>query len=204
MESAREFFQPCGFQDYVILDGEEGWPNGTMMRYHRLLQEKITTDFLYLIDADMLIVQPIEAEILPPDEDGIVTTLHPGYVGRPGVELPFEDREESACYVPSGSRHRYMCGGFVGGERREFQDLARMIVKRIDQDVERGITPRWHDESALNAALVAYLGYKFFLSPAYCYPADSTFYERCVWTETYQPRIVAADKTPAERALTGR
>jgi hypothetical protein len=204
MESAREFFQPCGRNEYLILDGEEGWPNGTMMRYHRLLQEKITTDFLYLIDADMLMVAPIGAEILPQDEDGIILTLHPGYVGRPGAELPFEDREESACYVPPGQRHRYHCGGFVGGERREFLDLARMVVRRIDEDVSRDIIPRWHDESALNAAAIAYRGYKSFLSPAYCYPADPTFYERVVWTEPYQPRIVAADKTPAERALTGR
>jgi hypothetical protein len=204
MESAREFFQPCGRQEYVVLDGPSGWPDGTLLRYHRLLREKFTSTYLYMVDCDMLCVAPIEAEVLPQDEDGVVLTLHPGYVGKSAEELPFEDRPESASYVPLEKRHHYFAGGFVGGERREFQDLARMVVRRIDEDRVRGITARWNDESGLNAAAVAYRGYKSFLSPAYCHPADSSYYERVVWTEKYQPRILALDKTPEQRALTGR
>jgi Glycosyltransferase family 6 len=204
MESAREFFHPTPQVDYLILDGEEGWPQGTLMRYHRLLREEIKTDYLFMIDADMLCVAPIGSEILHPDEDAIVVTTHPGYVDRPSGELPFENRPESSCYVKFAKRRRYVCGGFVGGERREFQYLAQRVMKRLDEDIARGITPLWNDESALNAAVVAYLGYKRVLSPAYCYPQDSSYYEREIWTERYEPRIVALDKTPAERALTGR
>lgn len=199
MESAREHFRPTRRMEYVILDGEASWPNGTLLRYHRLLQETFKTDYLFMADADMLVVAPVGAEVLDPDQDAITVTTHPGYVGLPGEELPFEDRFESACYVPLQKRYRYICGGFVGGERREFQDLARMIVKRIDQDLAAGIQPRWNDESALNAAITIYGGYKTVLSPSYCYPANPTFYQQHVWKEQYEPKIMAVDKPPEHR-----
>ncbi len=199
MESAREHFHPTARTEYIILDGEAGWPNGTLLRYHRLLRERIETDWLYMIDADMLMVSEIYAEILPPEEFAIVLTEHPGYVDMPAEELPFEDRPESACYVPLEKRRRYYCGGFWGGERLEVFDVARMMVKRIDEDISHGITPRWNDESALNCAVTHYGGYQARLSPAFCFPADPTFYEQHVWTQKYEPRIIAVDKPPEHR-----
>ena len=200
MESAREFFRPCAEMEYLILEGEEGWPRGTMYRYHRLLREKINTDYLFLTDADMLVVGSVGDEILPTSEQpfSVTVTRHPGYVDGHPYPAPFEDRSESSCFVPPEKRGTYWCGGFVGGERGEFQQLARMIVKRIDQDVANDITPRFHDETALNGALRQYLGHRIELSPSYCFPEDSSWYETW-WPERYEPKILALDKTADER-----
>ncbi len=200
MESAREFFHPTPRIELIVLDGFDTWPAGTMMRYHRLLQEKIKTDYLFMVDADMLCVGAIGDEILPSAERqfAITVTQHPGYVGSPPYPPQFEDREESACYLSPEKRGTYFCGGFVGGERGEFQDLARMIVKRIDQDLSNEIVPRWHDESALNCAVRHYYGDRIELSPSYCFPEDSSWYETW-WPERYEPKIQAVDKTHAER-----
>ena len=146
----------------------------------------------------MLCVAPIGNEILPPEEFAIVLTQHPGYVGTPPYPPQFETRPESACYLPPEKRGTYFCGGFVGGECGEFQELARMIVKRIDQDIANEIVPIYHDESALNCAARHHYGYQFQLSPSFCHPQDPSWYETW-WPERYEAKIQAVDKTREER-----
>ena len=62
--SAREFFRPTEEMMYTIIRGDEGWPNGTMMRYHHLLRELPDTDNVFMVDADMLFVAPIGDEVI--------------------------------------------------------------------------------------------------------------------------------------------
>ena len=199
-ESAREFFYPSDRVEFHTIPGEEGWPNGTLMRYHRLLENMPRTDHVFLCDADMLFQGHVGSEILPTSgRPSLVLTLHPGYVGKPAGELPFEDRPDSACYVPPGKRRRYYCGAFVGGDRREFTEFARQIKSRIDHDLANGMTPCWVDESAVNATAVSHIGDKVVLSPAYCHP-DRDDYYLTFWSERYPRLLVALDKTAAERA----
>ena len=199
-ESAREFFRPSDRVEFHMIAGEAGWPAGTLMRYHRLLENMPVTSHVFLIDADMLFCEPVGAEILPTSEQpfALVLTQHPGYVDKPAEELPFEDRPASACYVPLEKRRRYFCGGFIGGERLEFAEFARQVRRRIDQDLDDGITPRWNDESAVNAEAARHIGDKIILSPAYCHPDRDDHYLP-FWPERYARKLVALDKTPAER-----
>lgn len=197
--SARELFAPAADVRFALIPGEEGWPNGTMLRPHRLLATMPATDFVYLCDADMLVENPIGGEILPPDGRGIVATLHPGYLDQPPEALPFETRPESACYVPLERRERYFCGGFWGGSRREVTLTARAVAARIDADLAAGITPVWHDESALNAVLASWGGPHLALDPSYCHPDSDGFYVEHVWGGPLPRRIVALDKNAAER-----
>ena len=64
-------------------------------------------------------------------------------------------------------------GGFVGGRRDLFLELAETIAATIDRDEEAGLVALWHDESHLNRALIdspPFLN----LTPSYCYPDDDS------------------------------
>lgn len=172
------------------LSGRKGWPEATLYRYHVLLENQEhfkSYDHIYLCDADMRFEAPVGDEIFSP----LVATQHPGFVGK--KDLPYEDRPESAAYVRKGTT--YYCGGFVGGERAAFLDLAQGIVSQIEQDDRNGIVARWHDESHLNRQL-ALLPPTRTLPPSYCYPDDDSGYP---WLRGKKRILVALDKTPAER-----
>jgi len=195
MVSAERFFRPSKNMNFVVLKGEEGWPNGTMMRYHRLLENLPATENVFMVDADMLFVDHIGDEVI--SRFGVTATRHPGYVGKPTHELPYERREQSAAYVAPNEGGTYYCGGFIGGKRLAMKVLAQHIVKIIDADATIGTHPEWHDESAINRILATYPP-ETTLTPSYCYPADDSYY-KTFWTESYIPRLVALDKSEDER-----
>jgi hypothetical protein len=197
-ESAREHFHPSDDVRLHLIAGAEGWPNGTMLRAAHLLANWPTTDFVFLCDADMRFEGPVGAEILP-DGDGIVTTLHPGYLDQPPEALPFETRDDSACYVAPELRARYFCGGFWGGAQSAARRLAVSVSTRIAADAARGITPVWHDESALNSAVVHWRGPHLVLDPSYCHPDRDGFYVEHVWRRQLPRLLVALDKSSDER-----
>lgn len=183
-ESAREFFPG----DCHILQGRSGWPDATLYRYHSILEFPFGGyDYIYLCDADMRFEAPIGDEIFSP----LVGTQHPGFVGK--RDLPYETRPESAAFVRRGTT--YYAGGFVGGERRAFLNLAASIAAQIDTDAAAGITAVWHDESHLNCQFALYPP-TVTLSPSYCYPDDASAYP---WLNGTKRILVALDKTPAER-----
>lgn len=199
-ESAAEHFRPADDIELTLIPGAEGWPDGTMLRPHRLLTALPDTDFVFVCDADMRFESLVGPEILPPRGDGIVATLHPGYLGQPAAALPFETRPQSACYVTPAQRQRYFCGGFWGGSRVAVEWFARTVVSRIDHDRARAITPVWHDESALNAALAARGGPELVLDPSYAHPDNDAYYVEHVWRRQLPRRLVALDK-PAEHRV---
>lgn len=197
-ESAREFFAPTLNVELVKLESQPGWPAATMMRYHILSASLPRAHFVYLIDADMRFEANVGPEILPPGGLGITATLHPGYVGKPPRELPFERRFESAAFVSGTEGLTYFCGGFIGGERLAVRLLASKVSAIIDADLARGTHPQWHDESAINRVL-AHEPPTRILDPSYCFPDRSDYYERTVWPIGYERKIVAIDKDAATR-----
>jgi hypothetical protein len=191
LASARKYFMAEGQvePEFMMLQGREGWPAATMERYHVIVEQAdrfAGASHIFHIDADMLFVAPVGLEILAP----LVGTMHPGYVGRRGT---YEERPESAAYVVPHDGNVYYCGGFVGGERAEFLRLAETIRAGVDEDVGNGIVARWHDESHLNRYLVDRPP-DITLSPSYCYPANDREYIRRIWSERYEPKIVALYK----------
>ena len=183
----RYFFADGGADvDLVMLSGRVGWPAATIERYHVIVEnaERLAAaTHVFHLDADMLFVAQVGAEIVAP----LVGTTHPGYVSRRGT---YEERPESAACVAPDEGSVYYCGGFVGGERAEFLQLANAIRTRVDRDAEQGIVARWHDESHLNRYLVDRPP-DLTLSPSYCYPANARGYIRRVWPERYEPKIIA-------------
>jgi hypothetical protein len=193
--TARRYFRPVRRVNTAIIEGDEGWPEGTMFRHHHLLNNFPDSDYVFLIDADMRFEGEVGPEIL---STGITATVHPGYVGMPPECLPFEDRPDSHCYVHDHLRHTYYCGGFVGGQHDDMHVLSSQIALRIDKDEAAQMVPVWHDESALNSIL-AINPPSLTLSPAYCHPDQDGYYRQIVWTEDYPRKIVALDKTSNQR-----
>lgn len=193
MFDSAEAYLDCGLElQTLLLPTRKGrWPAATMFRHHVVLENwyAILGDYVFLVDADMLFVDTVGKEILSWD---ITAVQHPGYVMSPREQRPYERREFSDCYVPPHLGMLYYAGGFVGGTRDAYEELAREITARIDNDVERGVTPVWHDESALNAVLADRLPSRV-LSPSYCFPEDPTWYYT-IWPERFEPKLVALDK----------
>jgi len=195
-ESAEALFTPGARNRFELIAGEEGWPSGTMFRWHRLLENMPCTDYVFLCDADMRCEGPIGPEILSPH---VTVTIHPGFVGVPADELPYERRPASSCRIPPGAGSTYFAGAFVGGPRAEVIRFATAVADLIDQDVRNGVTPVWHDESALNKVASIWSDLHV-LDPSMCYPDDDSEYVKRIWTRPYERKLVALDKAGWERA----
>jgi hypothetical protein len=195
--SAYEFFHPTDEVECLMLYGAEGWPNATMHRPWFLERSfPADSDFVFLVDADMRFEALVGEEILPRNY-GLTATLHPGYVDVNRPDLPYERAKHSACYIPQDAGGRYYCGGFYGGGGQAMRNLCLAISDLVMDDASHGVIPIWHDESALNKCLSIYKP-DVILDPSYCYPEDDTWY-RTFWARTYERKLVALDKTAAQR-----
>jgi hypothetical protein len=194
-ESARRLFRPTDDVEFLTLPGAPGWPAATLYRHHVLAHHlpELRHDFVFLVDADMLVEAPIGPEILAP----LVATRHPGFVRTERGELPYERRPESSARVADDEGVAYYAGGFVGGAREQLLELSQRIAASVDRDEARGVVARWHDESHLNRCLIDTPPF-LTLSPAYCYPDDDAGY-RQEWRERYPRLLVAVDKPERER-----
>ena len=173
------------------------YPDATLLRYHVFcdhLKFLDQYDYLFYSDADMLLVAPVAPEDIL--SDGITATEHPGFVGTIGSP---ETRKESTAYCPKP--RTYFCGGFNGGTKQAFLNMAVNIKWNIKQDQKNGITAVWFDESHTNRYLYDNPPAKI-LSPSFCYPESEYknpggFY-RDIWNRAgrgiIEPKLIALDK----------
>ena len=172
---------------YFVTD-KKGYPNETLFRYQTILKARWKLeefDQIFFADADMLFVAPV-GDIY---SDGLVATLHPGYIGRKGTP---EYRPESMAFC--STNERYFCGGFQGGDAMTYIRAMEEMAQNISIDDRRGITAVWHDESHWNKYLETKVKPKKVLTPSYCYPEG---YEgKWGWAANeYPPILMALDKT---------
>lgn len=150
--------------NYIQVDHRE-WPWMTLGRYkifyenHAVLNRM---DYLYYMDADMIIVKDINDEIL----GDLVVTQHPGYYGTRGTP---EYRQESSAYISPVEKIQYFAGGFNGGKSDEFLKMSLILKNNIEDDYKKGIIAIWHDESHLNKYISTYKNNFKVLTPSYCY-----------------------------------
>lgn len=162
------------------------WPLVTLERYRtisRYREELLEFDYVFHMDADMLVVGEAGDEILPPDPLTLVGTRHPGYPGSP-MDGPFETDRASTAFVDRRKAHAYFTGAFSGGTAAAFLEMAETIAERVDRDRRAGITAIWHDESHLNRYFVD--NPVHVLTPSYCFPDG--------WDLPFDPCILAIQK----------
>jgi histo-blood group ABO system transferase len=148
-----------------------GFPGDTLYRYHYFLkaeQHLKEYDFLFYLDADLLVEFPVGDEII----GDIVAVEHPGFYGK--NDGTFERRVESTAFVEERITFPYFCGGVQGGRTKHYLEACHSIVKNINIDDSNGIVAIWHDESHWNCYL-ANNEPTLILDPRYCYPTDIYF-----------------------------
>lgn len=131
-----------------------GWPYDTMMRFHfmsKIKDELLKYDYIYFFNINMKVLKEIKDEVIPHEEnDFLVGADHPIHSGWPGDRLPYERNKNSEFYIPFGYDGRYYQGCFNGGKSNVFINMCEVLKDKIDNDLSKGIVPKWHDESALN------------------------------------------------------
>lgn len=129
----------------------EPWPYPTLKRFHYFslgLNEIEKSDYSFYIDVDSFFRKKIDLNFLGLENfPGLIGTLHPGYYGTCGTP---ERRIQSTACIPFNCLSNYYCGGFFGGNSKNFIDLIKTLRRNIDEDFSRGIIAVWHDESHLN------------------------------------------------------
>lgn len=169
---------------HIINIEHQPWPYTTLYRYKYFIENSnyfSNIDYLYYCDADMLFVDNVDREIL----GNIVGTIHPGFMGGRGTP---ETNPFSLACIPNERHIVYCAGGFNGGHRNNFLEMARVISNNINIDLANNIIAIWHDESHMNKYYLSYTPDKL-LSPSYCYPES--------WDIPIPKKILALDKNHA-------
>lgn len=171
----------------VIFQEHETWPFMTLKRYemfHKNRRFFEEMDYLFYMDADMIYQGRVGSEILGES----VATVHPGFWNTSRANLPYETNPISTAYVGKDEGDCYFAGGFNGGQREIFLEMAKAIAKNINKDLENGYIAVWHDESHLNRYLINHKPLVV-LSPSYCFPEAE-------WARNlpFQKIVVALDK----------
>ena len=151
-----------------------GWPGNTLFRvriFHPVIDELRAYDYVFYMNANIICKSVITADEFLPRKEGLLFVAHPGEYNKRPYRHPYERNPRSRAYIPYKQLDAtdYVCGGINGGKADAYCDMILELEKRIDDDYERGIIARWHDESQINRYAFEHPGYKK-LSPAYGYP----------------------------------
>jgi histo-blood group ABO system transferase len=163
--------------------GHLRWPYPTLLRYRAFTayQDVLHSASLLLYsDVDMRFVRDVDIRSTP----DTVAVIHPGCGGTPADRLPYERRPESTSAMSPGTGERYYAGGVQGGRADRYLAACATIAGWLQADLDRGVIPVWHDESAWNR-YCALNPPGLVLSSDYCTPEQQ---------ENEQTRIVALDK----------
>ncbi len=192
------------------------WPEITLLRYEILSRnaEAFMGSRIMWLDADMLIVKPLDLSKLVFETDKVYLARHPGYLG--GVPVvqqsiverlarlltltknlvvgqigqgTWEKRKSSRAYVPNFARRTYVHGAVWIGPAGPFIEMCRTLAERTRQDLEKGIIALWHDESHLNWYLANF--------PDKCelLPKHFSAWEAGLWYEPTESWVLSVDKS---------
>lgn len=161
------------------------FPYATLYRYKYITaySHLIDTEYVFYSDVDMRFVSEVGREIL----GDIVCVQHPGfYKGGWGSE---GCSKMSTAYLPPEMQNGYRAGGFQGGKKLNYLNLASKLDERIESDEKLGVMAQWHDETHFNWYLQMKAKNIKVLDPSYCYPES--------WTLPFPKRLLALDKNHA-------
>ena len=148
------------------------WPGVNMRRYHSILQHEAQykgQDYLFNLDADLIIKQPLGEEILAET----VGLISPTAWRWPIDKYLYERRPESAAYIPFGAGKHFYNASITGGLIGPYLDCIRSVAALIDRDGRAHIScPQCHEEAALNREFLDHPP-ALSLTPDYCWPAGT-------------------------------
>lgn len=166
-----------------------GWPGNTLFRFRMFnsIREKLAVfDYVFFLNANMVCMKKVtEEEFLPLDQE-LLMVQHPGLYKSPARKCPYERRKESLACVSKKQGRDYVYGAINGGKAEAFLKMVGRLEKNIEEDYEKGIIAKWHDESHLNCYIWKNNNYRL-LTPAYAYPEG--------WKLPFEEKIRVLDKS---------
>lgn len=187
----------------------KGFPYDTLFRYHYFLDAHALwadADVVVYMDVDMKVMRPllwadlphhVYQPVWPPHRHvrqgsgALLAVCHPGFVRN--AQRPFgspETRPQSrACLTQQVVP--YVCGGVQGGTTEAFATACRVMRQRIDDDMQDGIMPVWHDESVWNKYVNECADQVTLYTPSLCYALR----QAPLWgLHEWEPIITTIDK----------
>lgn len=171
-----------------------GWPEASLYRYRLIhaIAVDVSAEIVMHLDADMLVIDDFLAALPDNFKNGIALVCHPGYYRPSGMEKIFfylqnknyirqdlakcwslgglgdwETSKYSISFVPRKKRDKYVCGGSWFGIRQSFFKMVEELALLEKADTDKGVLPKWHDESILNSW--ASFHETTVLSPSFCF-----------------------------------
>jgi hypothetical protein len=127
-------------------------------------------DYVYYLDVDSEVLQPIGEEILRP----VIAVRHWCWPTRDLTpRAPFERDRGSQAFVDATTAQGYFQASFQGGETNRYLAANRTIAKRINVDLMNGAKGTggriacWYDESHWNRYVNEHYGEFHILGPEY-------------------------------------
>lgn len=164
-----------------------GFPLDSLLKFNLFLsiEERLKKfDYLYFFNSNMLFVDYVGKEILPPT-DGIVdltglARCHPRF-------YMYERNKKSEAFIPyrRNKKYRYFQGGLQGGKVDDFLSFCKTCKGYMEKDLRNNFIPIFHDESYVNK--YAFENTVHPLTPEFGYPEG--------WNLPYKPKIILRDKT---------
>lgn len=175
--------------EFIYIEHKK-FPFASMDRFSHFCKNKNILekeDYLFYFDVDCKFVNLVSTEIY----GDLVGVQHAGYVGLNG---PTETNEKSKLFLPPERYKRYFGGGMSGGNSKEYLKLSQWCENKINEDISNGITPIFHDETAINTYF-ALNEPDVILSPSFHYPQSNMEHYNRIWNnKNYLPKLLLLDK----------
>jgi hypothetical protein len=169
---------------------DEGWPLNTLHRYKKFFENAQLFKFyniLFFFNANLMFpVQLNIEEILPNGSNNFVAAMHPSYFNSNNDKFPYERRTNSKAYIPHSNGTYYFQGALMGGEKKNFLSMCKILNKNIECDKRNGIIAKYHDESHWNRFLID-RNDVLILDPGYIYPEG--------WNIPFEKRLISRNKS---------
>ena len=157
------------FNVHRIFQEDLGWPGNTLFRFHifaKQLELYYDMDYLFFFNANLEFKKTVSREIL--SGNNLIVVQHFGYRLLSPKDYPYDRNPNSRAYIPFGKGNHYVCGGMNGAKTNIYISMILNLQKAIEDDYERGIVARWHDESHINKYILSHP--YIMLHPGYVHP----------------------------------
>jgi len=173
------------------------WPFITLHRFkfmHSIKEKLSEMDYVIFVDADLWPIEESSLEDLLPSHmsKDYFGVQHPGFINEQGT---FEDNKDSYAYAyeQGFDLSNYWQGCFWGGKTKKILEMIQILDQRVDEDYDKGIVAKWHDESHMNKFFLENKDNVHTLHPGFALPEASGY--EYVW-EAFPPRMMHLNKDP--------
>lgn len=176
------------------------WPHATLKRFEFMLmarEELAKMDWVVYLDGDMQVKETVNVSEIFSESHELFGVHHPCHFAKmpPHDKWPgaFDNNPLSSAFVEEYQyRNIYYQACFWGGRTGSFLKLCDQLSSNIQDDEDRNVLAKWHDESHLNKYFLEHWEDVNVLHPQYAFPEVFKSYL------DYEPKIMHLAKNNSE------